>query len=103
MEIQSPRGALAILAVFVVAAAIGAGANLLLTAAGSSIWSNGLIGAATALIIAYIIRSVRRWKNERSPTRRSKLQQMEERWIKESEVSTTSQEQQSPSSEDQSE
>ncbi len=81
MEMRSGWWALAAVTVFALAAAVGAGANLLYTSVGSSPLSQGLLAGGMVALGWYGYRARRRWNEKRpSTTQRSKLQAMEERW-----------------------
>jgi threonine/homoserine/homoserine lactone efflux protein len=107
MEPKVGRVVLASIAVFCIAAALGAGSNLLYVASGSSLWFKGVLAGGVAVLGWYGLWARRCWNEKRPSTPQSKLQEMEERWKTETERKTpgivTSKEQAPPSSKERSE
>lgn len=107
MESKVGRIVLACIVVFCIAAALGAGSNLLYVASGSSLWFKGILAGGVAVIGWYALLARRRWNEKRPSTPQSRLQEMEERWKIETERKNpgvvTSKEQAPPSSKERSE
>ena len=70
MEPKVGRVVLASIAVFCIAAALGAGSNLLYVASGSSLWFKGVLAGGVAVLGWYGLWARRCWKEKGSVVRR---------------------------------